>query len=515
MVYAITDMKNVPVPVSRLRSISSQLIASMAPNLLLLDLGMAISFATIVIPELLNAKTGLSFTDTQASWFGSLSFLTQPFGAVLSGPIVDYVGRKKATFLVNIPHVLAWIIMYFASNVPVIFLGNALLGFGTGIMEAPINSYVSEISEPSVRGALCTVTQLFLSIGIFAMYFLGSVVTWRIAAIVSISIPFTSMLLVLIGAVPDTPVWLLSQGREKDALKSLCFLRGWTTTDNVKEEFGELVEYSKNLEDCVICWKKGQAESECDHSKMNPIKRFFVKFNIVMLCKETLRPLCLSMLYFTFFVMSGLYPIKPNMVNICSALGMADDSKNIVVMVGVITLIASVTVIVVIKSLGKRKLGITAMLGCAISCTALSIYAAQLDDKVFSYDPTTFPKEKSMVPLIFFYILTLCTGCNVSWIILSEVFPFRSRASAQGWGAAWNYVVTFIGAKTLIDLETHFRLTGAFATYAAFAYVGTIYLYFFMPETEGISLQEIETYYNGKLRIFADDWFINLFKKKK
>lgn len=94
-------------------------------------------------------------------------------------------------------------------------------------------------------------------------------------------------------------------------------------------------------------------------------------------------------------------------------------------MVGVITLIASVTVIVVIKSLGKRKLGITAMLGCAISCTALSIYAAQLDDKVFSYDPTTFPKEKSVVPLIFFYILTLCTGCNVSWIILSEVFPFR------------------------------------------------------------------------------------------
>lgn len=52
-----------------------QLIASMAPNLLLLDLGMAISFATIVIPELLNAKTGLSFTDTQASWFGKIAYV--------------------------------------------------------------------------------------------------------------------------------------------------------------------------------------------------------------------------------------------------------------------------------------------------------------------------------------------------------------------------------------------------------------------------------------------------------
>lgn len=92
---------------------------------------------------------------------------------------------------------------------------------------------------------------------------------------------------------------------------------------------------------------------------------------------------------------------------------------------------------------------------------------------------------------------------------------FRSRASSQGIAAAWNYIVTFIGAKTLIDLETNFKLTGAFATYAAFGYAGTVFLYFFMPETEGKPLQEIETFYNGKFRIFADDWFINMFKRSK
>ena len=95
------------------------------------------------------------------------------------------------------------------------------------------------------------------------------------------------------------------------------------------------------------------------------------------------------------------------------------------------------------------------------------------------------------------------------------MFFHRSRATAQGTGAAWNYVIMFIGSKTLIDLETHFRLTGAFATYAAFAYLGTIYLYFFMPETEGKPLQEIEAFYQGRFRIFADDWFINIFRKKK
>lgn len=56
-----------------------------------------------------------------------------------------------------------------------------------------------------------------------------------------------------------------------------------------------------------------------------------MKFNIVMLCKETLRPLSFTLLYFTFFVMSGLYPLKPYMVNVCGAMGMATEGKTIVV----------------------------------------------------------------------------------------------------------------------------------------------------------------------------------------
>lgn len=95
-------------------------------------------------------------------------------------------------------------------------------------------------------------------------------------------------------------------------------------------------------------------------------------------------------------------------------------------MVGVITLIAALLVIGLIKLAGKRKLGITAMLGTALSCTALSVYAKHhLEDSVFSYDVESFPKETSAWPLVFFYLLTFCTGCNVSWVLLGEIFPFR------------------------------------------------------------------------------------------
>lgn len=95
-------------------------------------------------------------------------------------------------------------------------------------------------------------------------------------------------------------------------------------------------------------------------------------------------------------------------------------------MVGLITFIAALMVIGLIKIVGKRKLGITAMLGTAVSCTALSVYARHnLSDSVFSFDTKTFPVEKSYIPLIFLYALTLSTGCNVSWVLLGEIFPFR------------------------------------------------------------------------------------------
>lgn len=95
-------------------------------------------------------------------------------------------------------------------------------------------------------------------------------------------------------------------------------------------------------------------------------------------------------------------------------------------MVGLITLVTSIINVGFIKILGKRKLAISSLLMTALSCMCLSIYAKNnLDQTVFSYDPTTFPKETSYVPLVFFYSMTIFTGFGVPWILLGEVFPFR------------------------------------------------------------------------------------------
>lgn len=86
---------------------------------------------------------------------------------------------------------------------------------------------------------------------------------------------------------------------------------------------------------------------------------------------------------------------------------------------------------------------------------------------------------------------------------------------ATGMSAALSYSFFFFATKTNINFDETFHISGTYAIYACFGIIGAIYLYFFLPETESKSLVEIEAFYKGDQIIFADDCFINLFKKKK
>ncbi|XP_047034896.1 facilitated trehalose transporter Tret1-like [Helicoverpa zea] len=501
-------------PISRSRVILSQVLACLALYFLLIGLGLSISFVTMVLPEVLDAKEGLSITNKQASWFGSMAFLCQPLGSIFSGPLLDYFGRKKALFLVNIPHVVAWLLMYYAYDVPSLFIGNALLGIGTGIMEAPSVTYVGEISDPSIRGILTTLTNGFTATGIFVAYLLGTVLPWRQAALVALTVPLATMVLVLF--VPETPIWLLSKGRQKEALDSLCRLRGWAKPEDVQEEFDELTEYYEKLQACMLCTKEGKVVEPCEHFNVTSIKKIILKIKHVFFVKETMKPFLLVLVYFFFYTVSGALPVRPTMVNVCSAFGMKYDPKTIVVVVGALSIVTSLLSAVIVKTIGKRKLVVGSMLGTACCSIALSIYArTYLPSTVFSYDKETFPEPKDVLPVVLFLALTCFNALGIPWVLLSEVFPFKSRGIATALAAAASYIFFFFASKTNYNIEYAFHLSGTFGLYGIFGFIGTVYLYLFLPETEQKTLAEIEAYYKSDRKIFADDFVINAFRKKK
>uniref|UniRef100_A0A336K6S6 CSON014626 protein n=1 Tax=Culicoides sonorensis TaxID=179676 RepID=A0A336K6S6_CULSO len=137
--------------VSPFRRILPQVLASLVKHLLIVDLSMSISVPAIIIPQLTGVRNRapdefLVLNDMQASWFASLAFICQPLGSCLSGVVLEQIGRKKAMMIVNLPHIAAWLMLYFAQDLRTIFLANILLGLGVGFMEAPVLTYVGEIT---------------------------------------------------------------------------------------------------------------------------------------------------------------------------------------------------------------------------------------------------------------------------------------------------------------------------------------------------------------------------------
>lgn len=114
-------------------------------------MGLSVAFPTIVIPALLglnnanNPNETVQLTAVQASWLGSIAYVCEPIGSIVSGWISEPLGRKRAMLLVNIPHLIAWLMMYNSTTLWEIFVANILLGLGVGLMEAPILTYVGEI----------------------------------------------------------------------------------------------------------------------------------------------------------------------------------------------------------------------------------------------------------------------------------------------------------------------------------------------------------------------------------
>ena len=409
--FNMSDAKKEKPEASKFRTLLPQILASTAKNFLLLDLGMAVSFPTIVIPALRGLKMHdnqdiLTFTDVQASWFASIAFIFQPIGSIASGIILEPLGRKKSMILVNIPHIIGWLMLYFATSLKELYIAAVLLGLGVGFMEAPIVTYVGEICQPSIRGILTSCAGVAVMLGFSTVYLLGSLTTWRNTALVCVTIPIITM--IAICFVPETPLWLLSKNRKDEALKSLQWLRGWVSPKAVDQEFKEIQRYSEESTRCIQCQK---ANIKCTHPPANG-KEMMKE----LLRKRTLKPFCLVMIMFVFCQFSGLSGMRPYLIQIFQAFKIPIDASWATVVIGMLGFFANIACMCLIKVMGKRKLALFSMAGTCLSIVSLAVYAYNvLPPGLSSFDKhtPTVPHTDNLVgyiPLTLIFCLAFFTS---------------------------------------------------------------------------------------------------------
>eukprot|EP00252_Welwitschia_mirabilis_P019259 TRINITY_DN4405_c0_g1_i1.p1 TRINITY_DN4405_c0_g1~~TRINITY_DN4405_c0_g1_i1.p1 ORF type:complete len:789 (+),score=103.53 TRINITY_DN4405_c0_g1_i1:670-3036(+) len=177
----------------------------------------------------------------------------------VSGPMADWLGRRSMLIISASLYTLSSIVMFWSPNVYVLLLGRLLDGLGVGLSVTLVPAYISEIAPSDIRGQLNTLPQLLGSGGMFLSYcfvFGMSLLenpNWRLM-LALLFFPSMGFVLLTVFYLPESPRWLVSKGRMREAKQVLQDLRG---KEDVSGEMALLVEGlqvggSASLEEFII-----------------------------------------------------------------------------------------------------------------------------------------------------------------------------------------------------------------------------------------------------------------------
>lgn len=140
---------------------------------------------------------------------GSLLAIGAFFGAIPAGILADKLGRKYTSMLLSVPFLLTWILTVTASSVHMLYAARVFAGIATGGACVVAPMFISEIGETSIRGALGSFFQLFLTVGILLVYVIGAYIDWRTLSGICAIPPI--LLLVGMMFLPESPTYLMKK----------------------------------------------------------------------------------------------------------------------------------------------------------------------------------------------------------------------------------------------------------------------------------------------------------------
>jgi sugar porter (SP) family MFS transporter len=451
-----------------------QILAAFVANIGPMNTGLIFGFSAVVIPQLQSPASSIQINEDQASWVASLSSLSTPIGCILGGYLSDRIGRKKTLILTEIPLILGWLIIAFASQIEMIYIGRLLCGLGSGIVGAPARVYTSEVTQPHLRGMLTALSSVALSFGVLMQYTLGAFLSWQTLSAVSCIVPVFAFIGMCM--LPETPNFLITHQKPEKALKSLTRLRG--SFYNFQKEINQL-----------------QAFAEKTNTKKKPTGKEMLD---ALLAPSCLKPFFILVVYFMLYQFSGVNTITFYAVEIFRDSGADLDKNTATIILGALRFFFTIVGCVALRKCGRRPLSFISGIGCCITMLGLGMfmyYKQQCELQGIAPMHTWIP-----VACIFLFIITCTLGfLVVPWIMIGELYPMKVRGIVGGFTTCAAHSFVFIVVKTYPLLVHGVERHGAFIIYGIISFVATIFFYFYLPETKGKTLQEIEDYFSGHI----------------
>ncbi|MFH0760347.1 MAG: sugar porter family MFS transporter [Bacteroidota bacterium] len=397
-----------------------------------------------------------NWNELQLGWGVSSLIVGAIAGAFGSGFLTDQYGRKKVLIFTSLSFAVSCVATGLAPNSMVFVSARILGGLAVGSASVLSPMYVSEVAPPGKRGMLVSIYQFTITFGILISYLINFWLhdepnnwRWMFATGTIPSVLFFTGLF----SIPESPRWLCKAGFKEQALKVLTRIRGAAMAGT------ELREIEGSLE--------GTSGRISFRDLLNPSSR-----------KVILAGFFLAVLV----QISGIATVIDYAPKIFLAAGIEIKSALLQTsLIGLINGMFTFVAILLIDKVGRRIFYMVGSAGMAVSLTILAIS--------FYFHLSSIITLACILVFIMFF--ASCIG-PVFWTLVAEMFPNRIRGTAVAFASFTQWATQFLvvlffphfltklgGASTFLFLAIMSAIQGAFA-------------YFFIPETKGKTLEEIE-----------------------
>ncbi|CAN6482231.1 unnamed protein product [Victoria cruziana] len=449
-------------------------LASMTSILSGYDIGV-MSGAVIFI------KKDLKITDVQVEIIAGVLQVYSLVGALAAGRTSDWLGRRYTIVLAGCIFFVGALVMGLASSYGFLMAGRFIAGVGVGyaLMIGPV--YTAELAPTSTRGFLSSFPEVFINLGIllgyvsnFAFAKLPLRLGWRLMLGVG-AIP-SLIIAVAVLVMPESPRWLVMQGRISDAKRVL------ERTSNSPQEAAMRLADIKSAAG-VVGEGDGTVSVPKKHHGEGVWREMFVR------PAPHVRRIMIATLGIHFFQQaSGIDSVVLYSPRVFDKAGLS-KSGALLATVGVgftktfFILVATFT----LDKFGRRPLLLTSVGGMIVSLCGLGTGMTVVGDHSQKVEWAVALSFASILA----YVALFSIGLGpITWVYTSEIFPLRLRAQGASFGVVVNRVMSGAIAMSFLSLSNAITIGGAFFLYGGIAIAAWIFFFTYLPETKGKSLEE-------------------------
>jgi len=390
------------------------------------------------------------------------------FGALLSGIFARFLGRKKSLVLAGFIFTAASALSALLPPLPTLSACRFALGFGVGIASFIVPLYLSETAPAAIRGSMGTLFQLMITIGIFLIS-LSNVFIARTFINPATSLPLMFLTISLFAGLmfagsfilPESPRWLMLKGRKDKAVSVLRKTLG--TQAEIDTEIGEIEE--------ALHGPQGAGFEIV-------FRGYFFKVLLVGVLLQMFQQLVgiNMMIYYspTIFGYGGMKGLLAMMT------------------VPTVNMLFTFPAIHLVEKWGRKRLLYAGALAMILTMLAAGFAFQSIGSMS---DPTLIggaPKMLLLISVIIYILGFAISWGPVVWLVCSEIFPLEGREVGMtittmiNWtfaGLVMNYALSFMG---------EFGNASIFYVFAGFCVLAILFVAIFVPETKGITLEELE-----------------------